>query len=141
MVDKTRHGVAAILRPLAVAMPAQIGLNDVPAVAKPLHHPVPAARMVAGAMDQQQLLRLRIAAIEIMQAQALRDVGVRGRAWHGHLLAVARAIDYRKTAVSRSPDGAKRNPGMAYQLGDALRDLRVRGRAWHGELMRTNLRN
>src|SRR6266478_876970 len=91
IVDKTRHGVAAVLRPLAVAMPAQIGRDDVPAVAKPLHHPVPAARMIAAAMDQHQRRRVRIAPIEIMQTQALRNVGMRDRALHGHWYRVPRA--------------------------------------------------
>src|SRR5260221_13620943 len=49
-VDIARHAVAAVLRPLAVAMSAQIRRDDVPAVTQPPRHPVPIARDIATAM-------------------------------------------------------------------------------------------
>jgi hypothetical protein len=76
VVDVARHGVAAVPRPLAVAMPAQIGRNDVPAVAQPLRHPVPVAGMVAAAMDQHQRRRLRVAPVEIVKTKTLGNVAV-----------------------------------------------------------------
>src|SRR5258708_7455293 len=112
IVDKARHGIAAVLRPLAVAMPAQIGRDDMPAVAKPLHHPVPAARMVAAAMDQHQRRCVRIAPIEIMQTQALRNVGVRGRAWHGHFYRPPRHHRWRRDDPLEK---STRTPGCWYR--------------------------
>src|SRR5215471_12628122 len=67
VVDIARHAVVAVLRPLAIAMPTQIRRDDVPAIAQSPRYPVPIARMIAAAMDQDERGRIRVSPIEIMQ--------------------------------------------------------------------------
>ena len=80
VVDIGGDRIAAVGRPLAVAVTAQIGRQDVPVVAQRLRHPVPVAAMVAPAMHQQQRRRAGIAPIDVMQPQPLREIDARGRA-------------------------------------------------------------
>ena len=57
-------------------MATQVRCNDVPIMAQFLSHPVPAARMVAAAMDQEQGRRIGISPIDIVQPKALRNKAV-----------------------------------------------------------------
>ena len=82
VVDVVRHCVMAGIRPLRVAMPAQIGCDDVILVRQRPRDPVPVAAMVAPAVDQQQRRRVRVPPIHVMQAQALREEHPRG--WSVH---------------------------------------------------------
>ena len=47
-----------------------------PVVAQFLCHPIPAARMIAAAMDQEQGRRVGVAPVDIIQPKALRDKAV-----------------------------------------------------------------
>ena len=57
-------------------MATQVRCNDVPIMAQFLSNPVPAARMVAAAMDQKQGWRIGVAPIDIVQPKALRNKAV-----------------------------------------------------------------
>ena len=80
VVDVAGHGVGAGRRPLAIAMAAQVGRDDVPVVAQPLRHPVPIAAMVLAAVQQDQRRRVRVAPVDVMQPQPLREIDPRGGA-------------------------------------------------------------
>jgi hypothetical protein len=80
VVDEGVHRVVAFGRPFAVAVAAQVGADDVPVAAQFLGHPVPAAAMIAPAVLEDQQGRLRVAPVDVVQAQALRDEAVRSRA-------------------------------------------------------------
>src|SRR5262249_1846817 len=92
-------------------MSAQIGRDDVPAIAQPLRHPVPVACMVATAMDQHQRRRMMIAPIVIVQAQTLGNEDMRGRAWHHEFMRrrsdspLPRSTPTRKMLVSSTASG------------------------------------
>ena len=82
VVDVRRHGVVAVRRPLAVAMPAQVGTDDVPVVTQGLRHPVPVAAVVPPAVDQEQRRRVGVAPIDVVKTQTLGVVVPRGGARH-----------------------------------------------------------
>ena len=86
VVDVGGHRIAAVRRPLAVAMTAQIGREDVPVATQRRGDPVPVAAMIPPAMDEQQRRRARISPIDIVQPQPLREINARGRsgAVEGH---------------------------------------------------------
>ena len=67
-------------RPLAVAVTAQIGGDDMLVVLQAGSDPVPIAAMIASAMQQQQRGRIGISPIDVMQSQTLREINARGRA-------------------------------------------------------------
>src|SRR5438477_11160002 len=61
-------------------MAAQIRRQDVPVLAQRRGDPVPVAAVVAPAMHQQQRRRGRVAPIDVMEPQPLREIDPRGRA-------------------------------------------------------------
>jgi hypothetical protein len=79
VVDIGGHRVAAVGRPLTIAVAAQIGGENVPIMAQGLRDPVPVAAMVAPTVHQQQRWRAGIAPVDIMQPQPLREINARGR--------------------------------------------------------------
>ena len=83
VVDVAVHPIAAILRPLAVAMAAQVWGDDVPVFPQVLRHPVPVSAMVPPAMQQQQRWRFGVAPIDIVQPQPLGEKYPGGRAAGG----------------------------------------------------------
>src|SRR5262249_16444524 len=78
IVDVARHVVIAVGRPLAVAVTAQVGRDDVPLVPQPRGDPIPVAAMIAPAVEQDQRRRPRIAPVDVMQAQTLGEIDPRG---------------------------------------------------------------
>ena len=74
VVDVARHRVVAGRRPGGIAMPAQVGGDDVVFVAQCGGHPVPVAAVVAPAMQQQQRRRGRVAPVHVVQPQPLREI-------------------------------------------------------------------
>ena len=85
LVDVERvvdHRVAAADRPLRVAVAAQVGRDDVEVAPQILRDPVPVARVVAAAVDQQQRRLLRVAPVDVVQlaGAASRSSGRSGRA-------------------------------------------------------------
>ena len=71
VVDVGRHRVIAVRRPLAVAMPAEIGADHVPVLAQSLRHPVPVPAVIAPAVNEEKRRRFRVAPVDIMQTQTL----------------------------------------------------------------------
>lgn len=82
VVDVAGHGVAAVGRPLAVPVAAQIGRDDVPVMAQRLGDPIPVPAMVPAAMKEEQRRRAGVAPIHVVQAQPLGEIDPRGRAGH-----------------------------------------------------------
>ena len=80
VVDIGGGRVIAVGRPLAVAVAAQIGGEDVPVMAQRLRQPIPVAAMVAPAMDEEERRRAGVAPVDIVQPQPLREIDPRGRA-------------------------------------------------------------
>ncbi len=76
VVDVAGHRVAAVRRPLAVAMPPQVGRDDVPVLPERLRRPVPAAAVIPATMDQEERRLLRMAPVHVVKAQALGEVRV-----------------------------------------------------------------
>ena len=79
VVDVAGHRVAAVGRPLAVAVAAQVGRDDVPVVPQRRRRPVPVPAVVAPAVEQEQRRLVRIAPVHVVQPEALGEVRVRGR--------------------------------------------------------------
>ena len=79
VVDHVVSRIIAIADPVAVTVASVIERDHMPVLAQLLGHPVPAARMVAPAVHEDQRGLSAIAPVEIVQAQALRDEGLRGR--------------------------------------------------------------
>ena len=63
--------IGAVARPVAVAMAAQIGCDHVPMMPQCARRPVPAARVIAAAVEQQEQRRAVVAPVEVMQIQPL----------------------------------------------------------------------
>ncbi len=57
-------------------MAAQIGGDNVPVVAQFFRHPIPTARMIAAAVDEEQRWRLGVSPIDIIEPKSLRDEAV-----------------------------------------------------------------
>ena len=74
IVNVAIHRIVAFSRPLAIAVTTQVGRDNVPVGTQGLGDGVPVAAMVTPAMDQYQWRRVPIAPLNIMQAQALRNV-------------------------------------------------------------------
>lgn len=74
VVDIGSHAVLAVRGPLAVAMAAQVGRNDVPVPMQLRDQRIPVATVIATAVQEYQRWLARIAPNDIMQAQPLRDV-------------------------------------------------------------------
>ena len=68
VVDVAGHRVAAVRRPLAVAVPPQVGGDDVPVVPERLRRPVPVPAVVPPAVDQEQRRLVGIAPVHVVQA-------------------------------------------------------------------------
>ena len=83
IVDVAIHRIVAVRRPLAIAVAAQVGRNDVPVGAQGLSHGVPVAAMVATAMHEQQRRRVRVTPLHEVQALALGEK--RLRRWSGQI--------------------------------------------------------
>ena len=77
VVHVLAHAIARTRRPLRVAVAAQIDGDDVVVGPQALRDPVPVVCVVAVAVDEQQRRRFGVAPVEVVQAQALREVGVR----------------------------------------------------------------
>ena len=75
VVDIAAHGVVAVGRPLAVAMAAQVRRDDVPVIAEAFGHPVPVPAVIPPPVHQQQRRRVRIAPVDVMQPEALGEIG------------------------------------------------------------------
>ena len=78
VVDVVDHAVVRAGDPLRVAVAAQVGREDVPVVAQPLGDPVPVAAVVAAAVHEHERRRALVAPVDVVQAQALRHVELRG---------------------------------------------------------------
>ena len=74
VIDIIVHLVGAAQHPVAVAMAAKIGRDDVVVAAQCLRRPVPVTAMVAPAMDHQHGGCVVIPPIDIVEAQPLREV-------------------------------------------------------------------
>ena len=66
IVNKCGHFVIAIGRPRAVAMAPQIRGNDMPVMTQFFGYPIPATRVIAAAMDQEQRRRVGITPVDIV---------------------------------------------------------------------------
>ena len=75
--DIAHDRVIAGPAPPAVAVPAQVGADDVPVFAQRLRCPVPAAAVIAPAVKQDQRRCLRVAPVGVVKLRALRDVAAR----------------------------------------------------------------
>src|SRR5215510_6836998 len=82
VVDVARHGVAAVGRPLAVPVAPEIRRDDVPVVPEGLRRPVPVPAMIASAVHEEEGWLVGVAPVDVVQAQALRVVAVRGGSRH-----------------------------------------------------------
>jgi len=100
VIDEAIDRVIAVGRPGAVAMAAQIGRDDVVMVAQPFGDPVPVAAMVAAAVDEQQGRCARIAPIDIMELEPLRDKAVRGGAGTCHRIILVVWSSFKRRLVS-----------------------------------------
>src|SRR3546814_17091518 len=111
VIDVIIELIGAADHPLTIAMAAQIGRDDVIALAKRLGDPVPVAAMVAPAMNQQQWRLVLIAPIHIVKTKKLRNIELRGRAGelgNGRLSVFMRWLaDYRSGSArtEKSTDG------------------------------------
>jgi hypothetical protein len=77
VVDEGAHRIVAAGRPGAVAMAAQVRGDDVVVGAQLGGDPVPVAAVVAAAVHQDQRRRVRIAPVDVVQPQPLRDERLR----------------------------------------------------------------
>src|SRR5581483_11598169 len=82
VVDVALHVVVAVRGPLAVAVPAQIGGDDVPVGAQGRRDPVPVAAVITPAVNQEQRRLVRVPPVDVVQAQALGEERVRGGTGH-----------------------------------------------------------
>ena len=71
---KAAERVATVGRPLAVAVAAQVGSQDVPFAPQSRSHPVPIAAMVPPTMQKHQRECSRISPIDVVEPQALREI-------------------------------------------------------------------
>ena len=69
-----RTEVSAVRRPLAIAMSAQVGRNNVPTIPHRMRRPIPAARVITRTVDEQEKRRAFVPPINIVELQALRDM-------------------------------------------------------------------
>ena len=79
IVDVIGQAVAAAFRPLGIAVPAQIGRDDVKIRPQRPRHLVPAAGVIEAAMDQQQQWRRCVAPVGVVQPKSVRLVEARLR--------------------------------------------------------------
>jgi hypothetical protein len=96
VVDHVLHVVISIADPVRIAVAAMVEGDDVPVLTQFLRHPVPAARMIAPAMDEHQQRFFGIAPIEVIEAQALRDEGLRGGSGESHASGLKSSAPLRK---------------------------------------------
>src|SRR3546814_16195392 len=82
VIDEAVHVVIAVRRPGAVAMPAQVGGDDMITALQLLCDPVPVAAMVAAAVEEQEWRGAAIATGDIVQLQD-RKGGGEGRGGTG----------------------------------------------------------
>ncbi len=68
VVDEVRHQIGALGRPGAVAMAPKIRRHDMEVTRECSRGPIPAARMIQGAMHQDQCGSGAVSPIDIMQA-------------------------------------------------------------------------
>src|SRR5580704_6482466 len=76
------HRIVAIARPGAVTVPAQIRSDHIPVVAQCLRRPIPAAAVIAAAVQKNEWRRGRITPVGVVQAQPLRNKKPRLRRAH-----------------------------------------------------------
>ena len=87
--------------PLAVAVTAKIGTDDMPILAQLHRRPVPTARMIAPAMEQDQRRFVGISPVDIMQPRALRNDTLRGRAGQVHTCKLSPRLRDQSTVLGR----------------------------------------
>jgi len=63
-------------------VPAQIGGDDVPLVPERFRRPVPVPAMIPPSVKEEEGRLVRIAPVHVMEAEALGEETVRGRARH-----------------------------------------------------------
>jgi len=78
VVDVTRHAVASVGRPSAVAVPTEIACGGVPIPSKIPRDPVPIPAMILAAVNEQERRSTRIAPVHVIQAERLRKIDARG---------------------------------------------------------------
>src|SRR5215470_10486358 len=83
IVDVAGEGVAAVGGPRAVAVPAQVGRQDVPVVPECRGRPVPGAAVITAAVQHDERRLRGIAPVDVVQAQALREERVGRGSRHG----------------------------------------------------------
>src|SRR5207247_451923 len=109
------HRVGAAYRPGGVAVPAEIGGDEVEVAAQVGRHPVPAPAVVAPAVQEEEGRLVRVAPVDVVELQALRVEIVRRRPEHlglfGHACGVARPSRF---AEGRAPVAG--SPAMAGAL-------------------------
>src|SRR5207245_579009 len=117
------HRVGAAHRPGGVAVPAQIGGDEVEVAAQVGRHPVPAPAVVAPAVQEEEGPPLRVAPVDVVERQALRVEVVRRRPEHLDVLGHACGLPRRRGfAESRAPVAG--SPAMAGAL-DGVRVLEL----------------
>ena len=79
IVEVAGHGVAAVRRPLAVTVPAQIGSDDVPLLPERFRRPVPVPAMIPPPVKEEEGRLVRVAPVHVVEAAALGEEAVRGR--------------------------------------------------------------
>src|SRR3546814_6054110 len=103
VIDEAVHVVIAVRRPGAVAMPAQVGGDDMITALQLFGDPVPVAAMVAAAVDEQPWRGAAVAPVDIVQLQPMRDEAVRGGAGACPriILAVCSSFNRRLVSIAR----------------------------------------
>src|SRR5262245_24607155 len=123
IVDVFGHRVAAVGGPLTVAVAAKIGRDDVPVVAQRLCGPVPVATVIAPTVKEQQRWLRRVAPVDVMQAQTLREERVRvhrAARYHGAHAGGSHARRSR-TLDARFPHGRDRYASVDQRLAASAR--------------------
>ena len=93
VIDVVGHGVVTCRGPGGIAVPAQIGRNDVVVSAQIGGDPVPIAAVIAPAMQQDERRRVRIAPVHVVQSQTLGEIDARGRSgFRQHILVTRSAV-------------------------------------------------
>ena len=130
----------AVADTIGVAVPTQVGCDDVIVVLQARGRPVPVVRMVAVAVDQQQGRRVGVAPVEVVQRNLLRFVDAQDQlvAWrHAHCLPYGEGITFWPVVeVLRDAAGIAATDSPAQSLGK----LRALLRPGHeGELITARL--
>ena len=107
-------------------MPPKVRGNDMPILPEFLRHPIPAAAMVPAAMQQDQGRSGLIAPVDIMEPEALRNVGLGSRSvYHAAIVtSLAGLVQTLRWGRDRAlVNGALRAGQSVYALHGALNQM------------------